>query len=125
MYSEQKQKHLLKMAEAMAMPCRICNQDYVTWYQGRVFRELGLCAHENCIVSYLPYSNIFFLFAVVSSINAMRFNFSQIYSPAIIRDATILPFGCNSRSIRVEGDRDARLVSVDKKHYLGKKYIVR
>lgn len=45
------QKHVLELATALELPCRICNQNHAFWYQGRVMKSFGILVHENCLVN--------------------------------------------------------------------------
>lgn len=44
-------KYKYEMAAALQTPCRICKRDFKYEFEGRIFKNPGICAHEKCIVS--------------------------------------------------------------------------
>lgn len=51
------QKSKLELAKALALPCTICKQDFAFGYQGRIHTDIGICAHETCIVRINVFHN--------------------------------------------------------------------
>lgn len=52
--------YLLEMATALAAPCRICKREHRFWFEGRIYRDFGICVHESCVVSDYNYNFLHF-----------------------------------------------------------------
>lgn len=65
----------LPIARQMEAECRICRKDFKVWHHGRVFKTIGLAAHEQCIVSQIIkiYFNLCYLLLIgISKTRAVR-----------------------------------------------------
>lgn len=75
-------KYLEEMAGALEVPCYVCKKDFVYSFEGRILKDLGICAHETCVVC--TYFYFFFCARVPGKKKLIAHYFYKSFFPKVV-----------------------------------------